>query len=267
MTHTHQPSFPSQRCGMQGGFPPKWCLMEGWTPHGPHQCHTAGDSDCTPRCHLDSGRSRVLLDHGAFGLYPDQEGPGFAQPPAAARRHSGPERASQLPSPPDVGSPRPRCAGLKPAHTGIKHPPCRGRNPRCPLLLLLFPSGPCPGRLDGLISTPTQDGAPQTLPTGATGLQGGGSTPAAQQGATTSHQFSAAPEPAATLQRAWDPLPCCEGGLGTGGLQAPGCPTLTPHSVWGREGWETRESVTACQKNAQPARPPRPLCPRATAAC
>lgn len=42
-------------------------------------------------------------------------------------------------------------------------------------------------------------------------------------------------------------------------------PTLAPYFVWGREGWEAGGSMTACQKNAQPAWPLHPLCPQATA--
>lgn len=60
VTHAHQPSFPSQGWGLQGVFPPKRCLMEGGTLHGPHQCHAAGDSDCTHCCHPSCGGSRVF---------------------------------------------------------------------------------------------------------------------------------------------------------------------------------------------------------------
>lgn len=57
--------------GGWGDFPPEQCLMEGWTLHGPHQCHTAGDSDCARHCHPDSRGSGVLPDHGRFGHYRD----------------------------------------------------------------------------------------------------------------------------------------------------------------------------------------------------
>lgn len=61
--------------------------------------------------------------------------------------------------------------------------------------------------------------------------------------------------------------PPCSALKGVQELRALGSPTPAPQCAWGREGWETRGTVTACQKNAQPAWPPRPLCPAATAAC
>lgn len=74
VTHTHQPAFPSQQRGMQGGLPPKRCPMEVWTVQGPHQSHAARDSDCAGYRHSDCGESRVLVDHGGFGLYWDHGG-------------------------------------------------------------------------------------------------------------------------------------------------------------------------------------------------
>lgn len=240
--------------------------------HGPHQCHAAGDSDCAWCCHPDCGGSRVLLDRGGFGLYPDQEGPGFIQPLAAARGHLRLDRGSQLPGPPDVGSPQPGCAGVKLNHMGIKHPPCGGRSPRSPLLLLLlFPSGPCPGHLDRVISTPTQDSMgmmpPKPHPRGLLGCKGEvhtscpvGCHPVAPIPCGTrasSHSAKGLGPPAPPQRWAWG-----QGAAGTG-VPPPRHPTLCGEGKGGKQGG----SMTACQKNAQLAWPPRPLCPRAMAAC
>lgn len=121
--------------------------------------------------------------------------------------------------------------------------------------LLHSPSAPCPG-LDGVISkgmTP-----PNPTPGGLLCCKGGsGQLPIEVSLHSTKSQWHQGHQPPCKG-------PCLKVGSGSRGCKHP---TLAPHFVWGREGWETGGTVTACQKNAQPARPPRPLCPGATAAC
>lgn len=112
------------------------------------------------------------------GLYPNQEGPGFTLPPAAERRHSGPERGSQLPSPPNVGSPWPGCTGLELAHNRHKASFMRREKSSLPLTPpAAFPLRSLPRMLGQGYFHPHSgwhgDDAPQTPPTGAAGLQRG----------------------------------------------------------------------------------------------
>lgn len=81
-------SRPTEGNAGRGSVPPKRCPMEVWTLQCPHQSHAARGSDCARCCHSACGESRVLEDHGGFGVYWDHAGSSDCP---AARRPSEPE--------------------------------------------------------------------------------------------------------------------------------------------------------------------------------